>query len=83
MNKMSTVQTAESIVGGIAPTIGASNFGHEIYALVEYKWGIVCSIATQVSDDFSLSDTRVFKCLKANTNDIGIEEKICRKKYGQ
>ena len=65
--------------GGIAPTIGATNFGHERYALVEYKWGIVCSIATQVSEEFSLSDTKVFKCLKANTHDIGVVEKICNK----
>lgn len=69
--------------GGISPCIGATHFGQERYALVEYRYGIVCSNATQVSEDFSLSDTSVFKCLKANTHDIGVVEKICRKKYGQ
>lgn len=63
---------------GIGPCIGASHFATEKYVLVEYKYGIVCSIATQVSENFSLSDTNVFKCLKANTHDIGIVEKVCR-----
>lgn len=68
---------------GVAPTVGSSNFGHERYVLVNDTYGIVCSIATQVSEDFSLSDVNVFKCLKANVHDIGIVEKICVKNFGR
>lgn len=40
--------------GGIAPTIGASNFGHERYVLIEQKKGLICCFAMDGSKQFGL-----------------------------
>lgn len=73
--------------GGIAPTIGATNFGHERYVLLEpfkYEYELICCISASASEDFSFFSKNQFKCVKASNNDLSIVEKRCKEYvYGQ
>jgi hypothetical protein len=68
--------------GGIAPSIGASNFGHERYVLEIKKIGIICNFAMDGSKNFGLKPNGggISKTLKASTHDIAILERVWKSK---
>ena len=65
--------------GGIAPSIGASNFGHERFVLENYKTGIICTFAMDGSKNYGLKPNQWgCKTIKAAVHDIAILERKCK-----
>ena len=62
MKQIHSVLMAECTTGGgIAPSIGASNFGHERYVLEVKKIGIICNFAMDGSKNFGLKPNGGYK----------------------
>ena len=64
--------------GGIAPSIGASNFGHERFVLETKKIGYICSLDMGCSEEFFHPSIEICHAIVSNRHDKAILERICR-----
>lgn len=82
-----TLESANRVydIQGLAPTIptcGGGGIQPKILVNQENRGGyetteIICSLALNASERFSLFNMDMFKCIKAN-NDLGILERVCK-----